>query len=77
MSNQVEALVLLHLESGCWLLAPKYRQQLQHKNGHYEYTDVQQEMHSFFSGVSVSDSSLGTCFFVRFLGDSKSESVSD
>ena len=48
MSNRVEALVLLHVESGRWLLTPKYLQQLQHKNDHCEYTDVQQEMNSFF-----------------------------
>ena len=31
----------------------------------------------FFSGVGVSDSPLETCFFVRFLGDLKTDSVSD
>ena len=48
MSNQVKALVLLHWESGCWFLTPNCHQQLQHKNDHCEYPDVQQEMHTFF-----------------------------
>lgn len=35
-----------NLAVGCKFF--KYHQELLHKNDHYEWTDVQQELHSFF-----------------------------